>query len=114
MPLMCRYGLPVPSKALIAASATAASMSALVASPGLAVWIAASTSPSAAATAALSKRSTVPVAAPAAAAEGESGGDRGASRSGVVRGPLGDQADPVDPRRACLDHALLGVFVRLR
>ena len=37
---MCRYGLPVPAKAPIAASIIAASKSALVASPGLATWMA--------------------------------------------------------------------------
>src|SRR3984885_12940852 len=41
---MGTYGLPVPAKASIAASATAPSRSALVASPGLAVWTAPSAS----------------------------------------------------------------------
>ena len=41
---MWRYGLPVPSNASIAASTTAESRSALVASPGLAVWMAPSAS----------------------------------------------------------------------
>ena len=38
---MWMYGLPVPSNASIAASTTAVSRSALVASPGLARWMAA-------------------------------------------------------------------------
>jgi hypothetical protein len=50
-PLIWRYGLPVPSKALVTASTTAESRSALVASPGLAVWMAPSAAASRPATA---------------------------------------------------------------
>ena len=53
-PLIWRYGLPVPSKALVTASTTAESRSALVASPGLAVWIAPSAPASTPSTAARS------------------------------------------------------------
>jgi hypothetical protein len=50
-PLICAYGLPVDEYAPTAASTTAESRSALVASPGLAVWTAPSASLKALATA---------------------------------------------------------------